>query len=252
MALLEVRSVSKRFGGIRALDEVTLEVGEGESVGLVGPNGAGKTTLFDCVSGVTRPDSGHVELEGRRIDHLPIYRRARLGVGRTFQRIELFAGTTVRDHLIVAERERTGDGRLWKDLLWRGAPKADELDQVDRMLKALGLEAVADAPVEAISLGQGRLVELGRALVQQPRLLLLDEPSSGLDSRETAALAVVLNDVRRDFGAGMLLVEHDLDLVAATVSRAYVLDFGRVIASGTLDEVMGEETVRVAYLGEGA
>jgi branched-chain amino acid transport system ATP-binding protein len=248
--LLQVSGVSKRFGGIQALKDVSLEVAHGETVGLIGPNGAGKTTLFDCVSGLTRPDTGTITLEGRRIDAMPVYRRSRLGIGRTFQKIELFAGMSVRDQLMVAERERRGDGRLWKDLLWRGAPRSDEVDEVERVIKSLGLEDVAAAPAEAISLGQGRLVELGRALVQRPSLLLLDEPSSGLDSRETKALAAVLADVRRDFGTAMLLVEHDLDLVAAAVSRTYVLDFGRVIASGPLDAVLEDETVRAAYLGK--
>jgi branched-chain amino acid transport system ATP-binding protein len=250
MALLEVRQIGKAFGGIRALGAVTLDVDPGEAVGLIGPNGAGKTTLFDCVSGVTRPDDGSITFDGVRIDSMPVYRRARLGIGRTFQKIELFAGTTVRDHLMVAARQHRGDGRLWKDLLWRGSPSSEEADEVDAMLKALGLEAVADSPAEAISLGQGRLVELGRALVQRPRLLLLDEPSSGLDTRETVALAAVLGDVRREFGTAMLLVEHDLDLVAAAASRVYVLDFGEIIATGTLADVLDDATVRTAYVGD--
>jgi branched-chain amino acid transport system ATP-binding protein len=249
MPLLEVRHVSKRFGGIRALSDVSIEVETGEAVGLIGPNGAGKTTLFDCVGGVTRPDAGTIAFDGRRIDALPVYRRARLGIGRTFQKIELFSSMTVRDHLLTADRQYRGDGSLWKDLLWRGAPRQEEIDDVEQLLKALGIEEVADSPAEAISLGQGRLVELGRALIQHPRLLLLDEPSSGLDSRETSALASVLEDVRRDTGTAMLVVEHDLDLVAAAIGRVYVLDFGRVIASGTLEQVLSDEAVRAAYVG---
>ncbi len=248
--LLEVRGVTKRFGGIQALSNVSLEVAPGETVGLIGPNGAGKTTLFDCVNGLMHPDAGTVIFDGQRIDGMPVYRRARLGIGRTFQKIELFAGATVREQLMVAEREKRGDGRLWKDLLWRGAPSPEEVDEVDQMVKSLGLEDVADTPAEAISLGQGRLVELGRALVQRPRLLLLDEPSSGLDSNETTALAAVLTVVRRDFGTAMLLVEHDLDMVAAAVTRVYVLDFGRMIASGPLDDVLSDDAVRAAYLGQ--
>ena len=251
-ALLEVVGVGKRFGGIRALADVSLEVGAGESVGLIGPNGAGKTTLFDCVTGVRRADTGHVRFDGTPIDHLPIWRRARLGIGRTFQRIELFGGMTARDHLLVAERERRGDGRLWKDLLWRGAPGADELDKVEKMIAELGLEPFADAAIESLSLGQGRLVELGRALMTEPRLLLLDEPSSGLDSRESGDLAAVINDLRHRREMAVLLVEHDLDLVHAVAERAYVIDFGRLIASGALDEVLADAGVRRAYLGEGA
>ena len=249
MALLEVAGVSKRFGGISALTSVSLEVEEGEAVGLIGPNGAGKTTLFDCVTGVVRPDCGHVLFAGKQIDRLPIYRRARLGIGRTLQRIELFTGMTTRDHLLVAERERRGDGRLWKDLLWRGAPATEEIERVDEMIAELGLGAFADAPIESLSLGQGRLVELGRALIEEPSLLLLDEPSSGLDTRESSALADVLNDVRHRRGTAVLIVEHDLDLVHAVAERAYVLDFGRLIASGPLSEVLTDTAVRTAYLG---
>ena len=249
-ALLEVVRLSKQFGGIRALEDVSLSVQPSEAVGLVGPNGAGKTTLFDCVSGVIRPDRGEVRFSGRRIDRWPIYKRARLGIGRTFQRIELFAGLTVREHLLVARREHGGQGRVWKDLLWRGAPTRAELDSVEALIAELGLDPVADAPVESLSLGHGRLVELGRALAGEPRLLLLDEPSSGLDSRESAALAVVLNRMRRGRDTAVLLVEHDLDLVHAVVSRAVVLDFGRVIATGPLEEVLSEASVRSAYLGD--
>ncbi len=249
--LLEVRGISVRFGGIRALDDVSLVVGAGAAVGLIGPNGAGKTTLFDCITGVRRPDRGEVLFDGERIDGLPIHRRARLGIGRTFQRIELFAGMTTRDHLLVAERERGGNGRLWRDLLGRGAPTPEETLRVESMIAELHLQDFADAQIESLSLGQGRLVELGRALIAEPRLLHLDEPSSGLDSRESAALAAVVNQVREGRGMAVLLVEHDLDLVHAVVERAYVLDFGRMIASGPLTEVLNESSVRKAYLGEG-
>jgi branched-chain amino acid transport system ATP-binding protein len=251
-ALLEVVDVGKGFGGIQALDGVSLEVSAGESVGLIGPNGAGKTTLFDCITGVRRSDTGEIRFDGRRIDDLAPYRRARLGIGRTFQRIELFAGMTGRDHLIVAAREHSAKGRLWKDLLWRGAPAADEVERVDKMIDELGLETFADAAIESLSLGQGRLVELGRALMIEPRLLLLDEPSSGLDSRESAVLAGVLNDLRHRRDIAVLVVEHDLDVVRAVAERAYVIDFGRMIASGTLGDVLADSGVRTAYLGEGA
>jgi branched-chain amino acid transport system ATP-binding protein len=251
-SLLEVQGVSKQFGGTRALDGVSLEVGEAEAVGLIGPNGAGKTTLFDCLTGVQRADSGTVIFRGTEIDHLPPYRRARLGMGRTFQRVELFGGMTPREHLLVALREHRGDGRLWKDLLWRGGPRPEELQPVEAMIDELGMSSFADAPIESLSLGQGRLVELGRALIGEPSLLLLDEPSSGLDSRESATLASVLNDLGARRQMSILLVEHDLDLVHAVVPRAYVLDFGRVIASGLLAEVLAAPGVRAAYLGEPA
>jgi branched-chain amino acid transport system ATP-binding protein len=252
MALLEVRGVARRFGGIVALRGVDLEVAAGETVGLIGPNGAGKTTLFDCVSGVTRPDRGEVRFAGVRVDHWPVHRRARLGIGRTFQRLQLFGGLTPREHLVVAARARGAEGRLWKDLLNRGQPTREELDESDDLLAELGLWDVGDAPIESLSLGQGRLVELGRALVGGPQLLLLDEPSSGLDQRETAGIAAVLRRVRANREVAILLVEHDLELVGALAERVVVLDFGAVIAQGAMGDVMADAAVRTAYLGETA
>jgi branched-chain amino acid transport system ATP-binding protein len=250
MALLEARGIAKRFGGVVALRGVDLDAEEGTTVGLVGPNGAGKTTLFDCVSGVTHPDAGRISFAGRRVDRMAVHRRARLGIGRTFQRLELFSGMTPREHLLVAERARAGGGALWRDLLNKGQPTAAELDRADDLLEELGLWDVADAPIESLSLGQGRLVELGRALVGNPRLLLLDEPSSGLDSRETAALGAMLSRVRDARSVAILLVEHDLELVGALAQQVVVLDFGSVIARGSMGEVMGDAAVRAAYLGD--
>jgi branched-chain amino acid transport system ATP-binding protein len=180
---------------------------------------------------------------------MPTHKRARLGIGRTFQRVELFAGMTVREHLLVAERSRRGDGSLLKDMLNQGRPSRDEIATADETLALLGIDGFADQAVEALTLGQSRLVELGRALIGDPRLLLLDEPSSGLDVAETLALARVLADVRAEHGTAILLVEHDLDLVRRAVDRLYVLDFGRMIASGTCAEVLREEAVITAYLG---
>ena len=249
MALLEATGVSKRFGGIVALDELTLTVDRGEAVGLVGPNGAGKTTLFNCLLGLLRPDTGRVVFDGHDLVRLPIHQRARLGIGRTFQRLELFLGMTVREHLLVAERARRGDGGLLNDLLNRSGPTLEELDRVDAMLSLLGLADVADLPAEALSLGHGRLVELGRALMTAPTLLLLDEPSSGLDRMETLGLSGVLERVQQERGTAILLVEHDLDMVRRVATRLYVLDFGQLIAQGPTTEVMADAAVRKAYLG---
>jgi branched-chain amino acid transport system ATP-binding protein len=250
--LLDAKEISIRFGGIAALKDVSVSIDAGEAVGLVGPNGAGKTTLFNCMCGQLRPDSGTVSFDGRRIEELPAHLRARLGIRRTFQRVEVFTELTVRDHLIVAERARRGDGALWKDLLNRGRPKREELDNVARVLDLVGLSDLADVPVAALSLGYCRLVELGRALAGQPRLLMADEPSSGLDIRETAALAEVLRTVQRGQGMAVLLVEHDLEMVAKAVDRVVVLDVGEVIAEGTLDQVVADPEVRRAYLGRSA
>jgi branched-chain amino acid transport system ATP-binding protein len=248
--VLEAVGVSKRFAGIVALDDVSLQVDAGERVGLIGPNGAGKTTFFNCVLGLLRPDRGRVRLEGRDISGLPVHARARLGIGRTFQRIELFTESTVREHLLIAERTRRGDGRLWKDLVGRGRPRPDEIARCDEVLELLGLADLADEPIERLSLGRGRLVEVGRALMTQPKLLLLDEPSSGLDREETALLARTLQEVQATQGFAILLVEHDVELVSSFTERAYVLDFGCLIAAGPTAEVMASDEVRTAYFGD--
>ena len=250
MSLLVADAVTKHFSGLTALDHVPLPVAPGEIVGLIGPNGAGKTTLFNCLYGVLTPDRGRVSFDGNDLSRLPVHRRARLGMGRTFQRIELFVGMTVRDHLLVAERARRGDGGLLKDLLNRARPTEDERSRVAATLALVGLEEVADRPIESLSLGRGRLVELGRALMIEPKLLLLDEPSSGLDHRETEEMADVLDSVRAERGIAILLVEHDVAMVRRVTSRLYVLDFGHLIGQGATADVIGDAAVRQAYLGD--
>jgi branched-chain amino acid transport system ATP-binding protein len=250
VTLLEARNITKRFAGITALNEVTLTVDPGEAVGLIGPNGAGKTTFFNCLLGMLRAEHGSVVFDGRDITRWPVYRRARAGFGRTFQRIELFTGMTVADHLLVAERARHGTGRLWKDVLNLSNPTPDERERVERTLRLLGLDDVADRPIESMSLGKGRLVEVGRALMTEPKLMLLDEPSSGLDQYETAELTTTLQEVQRDRGTAILLVEHDVEMVQAFATRLYVLDFGTMIAEGPTGSVMSDDAVRKAYLGE--
>jgi branched-chain amino acid transport system ATP-binding protein len=250
MSLLEATGITKKFSGITALDDVSITVDDGEAVGLIGPNGAGKTTFFNCLLGLLRPEEGRVVLGGKDITRLPVYRRARLGFARTFQRIELFSGMTVRDHLLVAERARLGTGRFWKDVLNLSKPTTDENMRTDTTLSLLGLEDVADSPVEALSLGRARLVEVGRALMTEPKLLLLDEPSSGLDAVETEALADSLRAVQKERGTAVLLVEHDVEFVRSFSTRLSVLDFGHLIAAGATAEVLADEKVRRAYLGE--
>ena len=251
-SLLVAHGITKQFGGIVALDDVSIDVAPGEAVGLIGPNGAGKTTLFNCLSGMEDPDDGTIVFDGRRIDRLPVWKRSRLGMGRTFQRLELFEGMTVADHLLVAEQAATGTVRIWRDFLHRGGPTPTELDHVRRVLDVLGLDALSDRLVDSLDLGSARLVELGRALMGEPKLLLLDEPSSGLDAADTARLARVLTQVRRDSGVAVVLVEHDLVLVEAVVDRLFVLDQGRLLASGPVGEVLANPAVRLAYLGSTA
>jgi branched-chain amino acid transport system ATP-binding protein len=247
--LLSVRGLTKSFGGAVAVSDVSFDVAAGESVGLIGPNGAGKTTVCSCIFGQMRPDAGSVRFCGRELGRLATWRRARLGIGRTYQRVEVFPEMTVRDHLLVALRVRHHDARLWRDLLGRSAPRADELARVEEVLEIIGLSEVAEVPAAALGLGTCRLVELARAIVAEPRLLLADEPSSGLDEHETRELAAVLGTLQATRGMAVLLVEHDVSLVDAVVDRAIVMDLGRVVASGTFGEVMAEPAVRRAYLG---
>ena len=248
-AVLEASVVSVAFSGIRALHDVSVSVAPGERVGLIGPNGAGKTTLFNCVLGILRPDAGRILLNGVDVGGWPAHRRARAGIGRTFQRVELFSDTTVREHLLIAERVRNGSGAFWKDLIGRGRPRPDEIAACDEVLELLGIAELAGKPIESLSLGQSRLVEVGRALMTGPQILLLDEPSSGLDRDETQALADTLRAVQDARGYAVLLVEHDVTLVADFTERAYVLDSGALIAEGPTADVLADPAVRRAYLG---
>jgi branched-chain amino acid transport system ATP-binding protein len=249
-ALLDARGVTVRFSGIRALQAVDLRVAPAELVGLIGPNGAGKTTFFNCLTGLLRPDSGVVRFGGRDVSRAPAHVRARLGMARTFQRIELFGGLSVRDHLIVAARARRVRGGVVRDLIRRSAPTEDERSRSNETLALLGLEDVADQPIESLSLGRGRLVELGRALMTEPRLLFLDEPSSGLDGTETAEIGRVLQMVNAERDIAILLVEHDLELVRQVTRRLACLDLGAVIADGPTAEVLADPAVRRAYVGD--
>jgi len=250
VALLSIRGVAKSFGGVRAVSDISFEVHAGESVGLVGPNGAGKTTLFNCVCGQLHNEHGEITFEGQSLNGLPTFKRARMGIGRTYQRIEVFTGMTVREHLMVAERARRGEGRLWRDLLNLSAPTPDECSRIDATLELVGISRLADTLVNALGLGHCRLVELARALAAEPKILLADEPSSGLDHHETAEVAKVLRTVQRERGTAVLLVEHDLGMVGEVVDRTVVMDLGAMLAQGTFDEVMANQSVRHAYLGK--
>jgi branched-chain amino acid transport system ATP-binding protein len=248
--LLSLRGVSKSFGGIQAVQGITFDVSAGECVGLVGPNGAGKTTLFNCVCGQLRPENGDIVFDGTPLVGLPTYKRARLGIGRTYQKVEVFTDMSVLDHLMVAERARQGESRLWRDLLNLSRPTKDEMRRVGATMELVGITALAGTSVNALGLGNCRLVELARALAMEPKILLADEPSSGLDLRETAEVAAVLRTVQRERGTAVLLVEHDLAMVAEVVDRTVVMDLGAVICEGTFDEVMADPSVRDAYLGQ--
>ena len=249
--LLSLSAVSRRFGGLHAVEGVSLEIAAGERVGLIGPNGAGKTTLFALIAGELELDEGTISLGGRRIEQLPPNRRARLGLARTYQRLEVFPEMTVLEHLLVALGAHRGSTGMISDLLGRGRPSDADLEQAHAMLRRLGLDERADEVVGTLSLGTCRLVELARALVVRPALLLADEPSSGLDTFESAELAALLVELSEADGIAIALVEHDLATVRTVCDRVVVLDLGRVIAQGSYEEVMGVDVVRKAYLGAG-
>jgi branched-chain amino acid transport system ATP-binding protein len=202
------------------------------------------------VCGQLRPESGEILFEGTPLNGLPTFRRARLGIGRTYQKVEVFTDMSVRDHLLVAERARRGEGSLWRDLLNLSKPTPDEIARVDACLELVGIASMAGTSVNALGLGNCRLVELARALAAEPKILLADEPSSGLDLHETSEVAAVLRTVQRERGTAVLLVEHDLSMVAEVVDRTIVMDLGAMLAEGTFDECMADPAVRHAYLGQ--
>jgi branched-chain amino acid transport system ATP-binding protein len=238
MALLECTGVTVRFGGHVALDEVDIAADAGKVTGLIGPNGAGKTTLFNAICGLLTPSGGDVRIDGRGLRSLPPYKRARLGLARTFQRLELFGLLSVRENVLVAAEVRAQYAREVDD------PRAD----VERIIDRVGLSHRIDDRVDALPTGQARLVEIARALATRPRVLLLDEPASGLDDDETDELGRLLRDLARE-GIAVLLVEHDVQLVMEVCDLIHVLDFGRIIAVGDATDIRHNEAVLAAYLG---
>ena len=252
-AALEAHGITVRFGGLVALNDVSIAVPPASIVGLVGPNGAGKTTLFGVLSGLLRPQAGDVFLGGRKVTHAAPSKRARLGLARTFQQLELFMGLTVREHLVLGYRIRHTRRRLWSDLVTAGAlhrPSREEDARVDHLLDLLALTSVADTAAASLPLGTSRRVEVARALATGPSVVLLDEPSSGLDHHETAQLGGALRSVVDEERVSLLFVEHDVAMVLGLSSQVAVLDFGVRIAYGTPDEIRNDPAVRAAYLGD--
>jgi branched-chain amino acid transport system ATP-binding protein len=251
--ILVGRDISVKFGGLVVLSGVCIEVPEATIVGLIGPNGAGKSTLIGVLSGLIKPEFGSVLMQGTDVTKQRPEQRARHGLARTFQQPELFAGLTVREHLILSWRVQFDRKRLWSDLLnLRGwmTPATTESDRIDYLLDRLKIADISHAPVTALPLGLSRLVEVGRALAASPKVVLLDEPLSGLDAGESETLAGALRDLVADEGVSFLLIDHDVDIVLAQATRVVVLDFGQVIANGSPAEVRSDDCVRAAYLGD--
>ncbi|MCW2781504.1 MAG: lptB 2 [Marmoricola sp.] len=236
--LLRIENVVVQFGGVTAVNNASFSVEPGRITGLIGPNGAGKTTCFNVISGLQKPTQGRVEFLGHNVTHTAVHRRARRGIGRTFQRLEAFGSLNVRDNVRVAMDIRGG---------FRGALRRTTQD-ADLLLERVGILDYADDAADSIPTGTARLLELARALACEPKLLLLDEPSSGLDETETEIFGELLRELASE-GTAILMVEHDMDLVMNVCHEIHVLDFGSIIASGTPAEVRANPVVQKAYLG---
>ncbi|QIK75316.1 ABC transporter ATP-binding protein [Nocardioides piscis] len=238
MPLLEVQRAVVQFGGVTAVNDASFTAERGEITGLIGPNGAGKTTTFNVITGLQRPTRGDVFFERRKVTSLPVHRRARRGMARTFQRLEAFGSLTVRDNVRVALDIHRG---------LRGVFTASGAD-IDALLARVGISAYAAERADSVPTGTARLLELARCLAGDPKLLLLDEPSSGLDDAETDAFGDLLKELAAE-RRGIVMVEHDMDLVMAVCDQVHVLDFGSVIASGTPGAIRSDPAVQKAYLG---
>jgi branched-chain amino acid transport system ATP-binding protein len=250
MSLLEINNLSKSFGGVQALTTVSFSAAAGEITGLIGPNGAGKTTCFNLINGLLGATGGSIRLAGLNLVGLSPYGRARLGLARTFQNIQLFGGMTVLENVLTGRHLRQEVGALAALLpLPRvSRARAQNRERVLSLLELVGLAHQADLPAEALAYGDQRRLEIARALAQEPRLLLMDEPAAGLNPRETEDLMALLARLR-DLGITLLVIEHDMTLVMGLCDRVVVLDYGQVIAAGPPKEIRRNPRVIEAYLG---
>jgi len=249
--LLSVRDLTVHFGGVLAVNGVSFDVPQGGVFTLIGPNGAGKTTVFNLISRIYTPTSGTIEFDGARLDRAPPHRIAELGIARTFQNIELFEHATVLQNLLIGRHVHRRSG-FWNELVFTPRVRREEREtrrKVEEVIDFLDLQHYRETMVAGLPYGVRKVVELARALCMQPRLLLLDEPSSGLNVEETGDMAFWIEDIRDDLGITVLMVEHDMSLVSKVSDRVLAMNQGEVLAVGTPEEVQNDPAVVEAYLG---
>ena len=251
MALLDVKNLTKHFGGLTAVGDVTLELNEGELVGLIGPNGAGKTTLFNLLTGVYEPSEGTVTLDGHLLNGKAPYKIASLGLGRTFQNIRLFKDLTVLENVLIAFGNHHKPHALASFFRLPVFYKTEEdlKNKALDLLKIFDLDKEAETLAKNLAYGQQRRLEIVRALATEPKILFLDEPAAGMNPQETAELTALIRRIKNEFNITIMLIEHDMSLVMEVTERIYVLEYGRLIAHGTPDEIKTNERVIEAYLG---
>jgi branched-chain amino acid transport system ATP-binding protein len=250
--VLNVQGVAKRFGGLQALQDVSLKIQRGQVYGLIGPNGAGKTTFFNVMTGLYTPDAGRFELAGQPYEPTEVHRVAQAGIARTFQNIRLFADMTALENVMVGRHVRTSSG-LWGAIFRTAHFRAEEAAIAQRaheLLDYVGIADMADAKARTLSYGDQRRLEIARALATDPQLIALDEPAAGMNATEKVQLRALIDKIRQDHRS-VLLIEHDVKLVMGLCDRVTVLDYGKVIAEGTPAEVQGNAQVIEAYLGTG-
>ncbi|CCK20453.1 ABC transporter ATP-binding protein [Pseudolactococcus laudensis] len=251
MALLEVKNLTKNFGGLTAVGDVNIELGDSELVGLIGPNGAGKTTLFNLLTGVYEPSEGTVSLDGKILNGMPTYKIAAAGLSRTFQNIRLFKDLSVLDNVLIAMGTRKKSKLIESFLRLPGYYKqeAEMKKEALELLAIFDLDVKYDSLAKNLPYGEQRRLEIVRALATQPKILFLDEPAAGMNPQETAELTALIKQIQQQFNITILLIEHDMSLVMNVTERIYVLEYGRLIAHGTPDEIKHNKRVIEAYLG---